>query len=277
MPTVRGAVDDYLKTREARERARKGEGAGLRRDARSRLTRHVLDADEALSAKPLHELTSDDLSKWRKERTSLGESSIRRLVNDFRAALNAAAVQHRRRMPGLIVEIQAGFKSNGAVSTIAREKQALSDIEIRNILAAASRVDTDGEWEGDLFRLVVVLAATGARYSQVIRMKVSDVRGTQCRLMIPVSAKGRGEKARTHVAIQIGPDVMESLRPAVVGRQGETPFASVATAVAAGKRGQMDEVGARSLEFSIRVDATLGLNRRGSRPFGGCGALRFAS
>jgi integrase len=122
-------------------------------------------------------------------------------------------------MPGLIVEIQAGFKSNGAVSTIAREKQALSDIEIRNILAAASRVDTDGEWEGDLFRLVVVLAATGARYSQVIRMKVSDVRGTQCRLMIPVSAKGRGEKARTHVAIQIGPDVMESLRPAVVGRQ----------------------------------------------------------
>ena len=53
VPTVRGAVDDYLKTREARERARKGEGAGLRRDARSRLTRHVLDADEALSAKPL--------------------------------------------------------------------------------------------------------------------------------------------------------------------------------------------------------------------------------
>ena len=76
VPTVRGAVDDYLETREARERARKGEGAGLRRDARSRLTRHVLDADEALSAKPLHELTSDDLSKWRKERTSLGESSI---------------------------------------------------------------------------------------------------------------------------------------------------------------------------------------------------------
>jgi len=182
-------------------------------------------ADETLSAKGLHELTSDDLTKWRKERAmSLGESSIRRLVNDFRAALNGAAMQHRRRMPGLIAEIQAGFKTSGAASTIARERQVLSDVAVRSILSAANLVDDDGEWEGDLFRLVAVLAATGARYSQIIRMKVADVQVAQRRLMVPVSAKGRGEKARTHVAIQIGLDIMESLRPAVVGRQESNPL-----------------------------------------------------
>jgi integrase len=223
--TVKAAIEDYLAVREARERVQKGDGAGLRRDARSRLTIHVLDADEALSAKPLHELTSGDLAKWRKARAkSVGESTVRRAVNDFKAALNAAVVHNRKGLPGVAEEIKAGFKASGAASSIAREKQVLPDADIRCILAAAKRVDAAAGWEGDLFRLVAVLAATGARFSQVVRMRVADVRTAQSRLMVPVSAKGRGEKTRTHVAFQVGGDILEILRPAIAGRKGPDPL-----------------------------------------------------
>jgi integrase len=223
--TVRGAIDAYLEVREARERARKGDGAGLRRDARSRLTNHVLDVDEELSAKPLHDLTSGDLVKWRKARAkTVGESTVRRAINDFKAALNGAALHNRKRLPGIAEEIKAGFKASGAASSTAREKQILPDADIRSILVAAKRVDDAGGWDGDLFRLVAVLAATGARFSQIVRMRVADVRVAQSRLMVPVSAKGRGEKKRTHVACQVGADIIGLLRPAIAGRKGPDPL-----------------------------------------------------
>ena len=55
-------------------------------------------------------------------------------------------------------------------------------------------VDAEDEWNGDLARLVITLAATGGRFSQVTRMRVGDVQARERRLMIPVSRKGRGVK-----------------------------------------------------------------------------------
>jgi hypothetical protein len=66
--TVRSATESYIGARDAREQAHaiNGENApkGLKRDARSRLGKHVL-ADEKLSAKPLATITSADLIEWR--------------------------------------------------------------------------------------------------------------------------------------------------------------------------------------------------------------------
>lgn len=223
--TVRKAVEDYIAACEARERKRKGDGAQLRRDAKLKLGRHVLAADEALAAKPLRELTSDDLATWRKGRAkALAETAVRRVVNDFKAALNAAALEHRKRLPGLIEEIRAGFKTTEPAGVIARDKQILADADIRRVLSAARVVDERDGWEGDLLRLVAALAATGARFSQVARVRVVDVQAAQSRLMVPVSAKGRGEKARTHIAVQTGADILDLLRPAFVGRKGHEPL-----------------------------------------------------
>jgi integrase len=94
----------------------------------------------------------------------------------------------------------------------------LADSDIRRLIDSAWEVDKAGGWEGDLARLVIVLAATGARFSQIVRMTVADVQAS--RLMTPVSAKGRGTKSASRYAVPVGEDVIAALRAATVGRKG---------------------------------------------------------
>jgi hypothetical protein len=61
--TVADAIREYVATRTERESSLGGGGKGMRRDARSRLTKHLLQADPALAKKPLATLTSDDLAR----------------------------------------------------------------------------------------------------------------------------------------------------------------------------------------------------------------------
>lgn len=100
----------------------------------------------------------------------------------------------------------------------------LTDADVRRLIAAATDVDAEGGWEGDLLRLVLVLAATGARFSQVIRMRVADVQPEQGRLMVPTSRKGRGVKLATHTGVHIGEDVLAALAKAMAGRKGSDPL-----------------------------------------------------
>ena len=72
--------------------------------------------------------------------------------------------------------------------------------------------------------LVVVLAATGARFSQIARLTVADVQATQKRLMVPVSRKGRGVKNSSHVGVRVGDDVLAALAKATAGRKGSEPL-----------------------------------------------------
>lgn len=67
---------------------------------------------------------------------------------------------------------------------------------------------------------MLVLAATGTRFSQLIRMRVADVQAAQKRLMIPVSRKGRGVKQATHIGVRVGDDVLIELARATAGRKG---------------------------------------------------------
>jgi len=68
-----------------------------------------------------------------------------------------------------------------------------------------------------------VLAATGARFSQVIRMKVADVQRAQRRVLVPVSRKGKGGKSGS-IPVPVGKDVLDVLLPATTGRSGNAPL-----------------------------------------------------
>jgi integrase len=221
--TVRDAIEQYLTAREKREAKDLGD-KGLKRDARSRLIKHVLDADEKLSAKPLATLADSDLSDWRKS-LKMAPGSAQRTVNDFKAALNAAARGAKARLPATIRDtIKDGLATSIAIPSVAREARVLPDADVRALISATWAVDAEGGWGGDLARIVLVLAATGARFSQVIRMTVGDVQAAQKRLMIPVSRKGRGVKQATHIGVRVGDDVLAALMKATAGRKGSEPL-----------------------------------------------------
>ncbi|MBD0416528.1 tyrosine-type recombinase/integrase [Oryzicola mucosus] len=221
--TVRAAVDAYLIVRDSRAAGQSGRPQE-KSDARQRMTKHVMGAE--IADIKLHNLKERDLLSWRDGLPSeLAASTVRRLINDFKAALNAEAKRHREHLPAeTVIVIKNGLTAPEDSSPVARDDQALSDADVRRIVDAAHRVDADGGWEGDLARMVTVLAATGARFSQVVRMKVVDVQTAQSRLMIPTSRKGKGAKASSHIAFRVGEDVIAALRPAIAGRRGADPL-----------------------------------------------------
>ena len=222
--TVTVAVNEYVTAYESRWRTRNGGQLG-RKAARGQLHRHVL-LDE-IADLALHQVTRDKLKAWRKRIVDKGLSvaTVRRISNDFRAALNATIEAHHARLPlALPLEVKLGLAATEQnYSPVAREAQVLPDADVRRIVAAAWEVDAEGEWGGDLARLVLVLAATGARFSQVVRMTVVDVQAAQRRLMVPASHKGRGQKA-AKIGVPVGEDVIDALRPATAGRIGSAPL-----------------------------------------------------
>ncbi len=222
--TVGSAIlEEYLPVREKCE-ARNHGAIGLQRDARSRLTKHLLEANEKLAAKPLGALTTDDLAKWR-DGLRMAPGSVQRTTNDLRAALNLAAKRHKAQLPPTIRDtIKDGLASVHAAPAAAREAQVLRDADVRALVSAAWEIDAACGWGGDLGRIVLTLAGTGARYSQVIRMTVADVQAAQKRLMVPASFKGRGVKNSSHIAVRIGDDVLAALATATAGRKGSEPL-----------------------------------------------------
>ena len=217
--TVRTAVEEYIAARENRDAKERGDELGLRRGARSVLTKHVL-SDPTLAAKLLGTLSKDDLSK-RRNGLQMADASVQRVTSDFKAALNTAARKYGASLPANIRDIiKDGLRAEFAVIPAVREAQVLSDAEVRRVIAAARKVDAAGEWEGSLHRMVLKLAATGARFSQSARMKVADVQAEQGRVMVPVSRNGRGVKASTHIAFRVGDDVLAELAKVTAGRRG---------------------------------------------------------
>lgn len=217
IPTVASALETYMAARDARHVSQGGTGKS---DARRRLTRHVL-SDTALCSTQLHTLTVDALRRWAARLPkSLKPSTQRRLANDFKAALNAAAEAERERMPPALPGIiKAGLVAGEDSAPVARDKQALPDEDVRRVIDAARKVDAEQNWDGDLFRMITVLAATGARFSQLRRLAVGDVQPEQGRLMVPSSRKGRGTKKVTHIPVRVGADVIEAVRSEIIGRK----------------------------------------------------------
>lgn len=207
--TVRGAVNDYLNER------------ATARDALGKL-KHILN-DASLAETPMAALTVADLQTWRAGLLGkkMTEASARRVVNDARACLNAAAKRHRDKLPATMRDmIRDGFAvTRGVQIDNSREKQLLSEADIRRLIDAAWAIDRKHGWDGDLARMIIVLAATGARFSQVMRLKVADLQIEQARLMMPTSRKGSGSKA-VKTPVPIGPDVLAVLERGARGRLG---------------------------------------------------------
>ena len=91
-------------------------------------------------------------------------------------------------------------------------KQLLTDQQVRAIVEAAFEIDEDFGY------LVLVAAVTGARYSQIVRLKVADIQIAKARVMMPGSKKGRKRKPRPPAAIPISAEVMDRLRPLLARR-----------------------------------------------------------
>ena len=237
-PTVRSAVEAYIEERDARERRRTGRD--VRSDAANKLRRYVLGQDKrgnqrAIEATPLaavhlHALKEDDMLTWREGLPKgLKVTTKQRLMNDLKAALNASwarlSADRKKLNPTFLTDVRAGFKAeridDDDETSVARDNQILTDQQIAEILQAALEVDGEQGFDGDLYRIVVCLAATGARYAQVRRMRVGDLQASERRLMVPGSYKGRGGNGGS-VPVPVGDDVIEALLPAIVGRPSDT-------------------------------------------------------
>ena len=217
--TVRNAVEAYVVMREQREKDNEGEGGPLKRSARSSLGRHVLQS--RLATIPLHKLEDDDLRSWRASLPKkLAHGTVRRITNDLKAALNMAVEVHRKKMPvGLKPVIQSGLKADQSRSAEAR-RQVLSDKELSSLIQAACDVDKEQGWKGDLYRLIMLMAATGGRFSQLRRLTVLDLQFDQCRVMLPASRKGRGQKQTEKIAVPLAADVISAFCKTSEGRMG---------------------------------------------------------
>lgn len=218
-PTVGFAVEEYLSARNARKA--KTEERDVKADASSTLKRHVL-SHKKLCATRLDEITENSLIDWRMSLDpALKGTTRRRILNDFKAALNAMYRRERRRLPAELAEIiKVGLSADDIGIEdfdIARDNQILDDEIIRQIIEAAFAIDED------LGRMVLCLAATGARFSQLRRMRVRDAQLSLRRLLVPHSRKGR-KKAAGHSPIRIGQDVIDVLRSATTGRKADEPL-----------------------------------------------------
>jgi integrase len=225
--TVRDAVEAYRVIRETRTAAQRGSFTA-KHTFRSSMNRVLASS---LADIELNRLTRADLKAWRSSLATsmlqrgdaqipLSVSTARRITNDFAAALNHAVREHEQitLSPQVISFGLRGDKSE--VLRNSRPPQVLLEAEVKAIVAAAREVDAEGEWGGDLYRLVLVLAATGARFSQIQRLTVGDVDVTRSRINVPVSHKGRGSKATSHTAVPLPDEVIAALTPVINGRHG---------------------------------------------------------
>ncbi|MEW9838011.1 tyrosine-type recombinase/integrase [Mesorhizobium marinum] len=208
-PTVKSAVEDYAAARRKRS-DRNGRNAG------GRLRKHVL-ADDEFASMTLPKLRAADVEAWRGRLVPMAPATENRLLNDVRAALNAAAEKHRRSLPAyLAAEIKVGTRAN-SVADEAR-KQLLTDDQIRAAVAAAMEVDED------FGHLVLLAATTGARHSQLQRLSVGDLQAENLRVMMPSSRKGRSVRAKPKVAVPLPADAVVKLKSYSSGRAVDEPL-----------------------------------------------------
>jgi integrase len=221
--TIRTAVKSYIDALNARETAR--EGRVRKSTADGTLRRHVLDVPQFADIR-LEALTEEHLSDWI---AGLGNNlkltRKQRIINYLKAALNAVHRAKRKQLPkdfGEVVRFGLRFESYDeaeAENTLA-DRMILPDEKVRALVRAAFDVDADG----DFGRLVICLAATGARFSQLKRMKVRDVQPGLQRLLIPKSRKGGRNRKAGFTPVRVGSDVITALLPAIEDRSPDEPL-----------------------------------------------------
>ena len=171
-----------------------------------------------LNAKTVALLTAPELRRFRDNLLAkeLRGSSVNRISNALRAALNLAATQDQR------INNQTAWRIGlAAIFDAAKARNViLTDRVIRDIIIAAFGI-------GDELGLLVETAAvTGARVSQIANLRVADLQAGRPdpRLMMPSSRKGRGQKKVTHVPVPIPTSLAEKLTRAGTGEATDAPL-----------------------------------------------------
>jgi hypothetical protein len=172
----------------------------------------------ALNAKTVALLTARELRRFRDSllAKNLRASSVNRISNALRAALNLAAAHDQR------INNHATWRIGLATIFDAAEARnvILFDDVICNIISAAFGIG------GEFGLLVEVAAVTGGRVSQIANLRAADLQADRPdpRLMMPSSRKGRGLKKITHAPVPIPAGVAEKLKCACEGMVTEAPL-----------------------------------------------------
>ena len=197
--TVSEAVDNYEADLTVR---------GALPDNATAIRRNMPDT---LAAKPVALLTEKELRTWRNGivKRGLKPASADRVARVFKAALHLAASDDPR-----IINVSAW--KNG-LKRLPDGETARNVILSDTVVSAVVRACYDDEHE--LGVLVVALACTGARESQVLRLDVFDLQDDRDdpRLMMPSSRKGRNRKIQRK-PLPIPPRLARVLRQAAAGR-----------------------------------------------------------
>ncbi|MET4086664.1 site-specific integrase [Bradyrhizobium sp. S3.5.5] len=178
-----------------------------------------LHLSPALLAKPLALLSATELKKWRDDLLGkIAPATINRLSRCVCAALELAA-QHDARIKRDAWEIGlAGLPDATQVRNV-----ILDDRTVSRFVATAYGIDPQ-------FGLLIdLLAVTGARPSQAVRLLVEDLySGAKPRLTMPKSAKGggrnRAQKRIERYSVPITVQLAAKLKAAAKGRAADAPL-----------------------------------------------------
>ncbi|MET3361406.1 MULTISPECIES: tyrosine-type recombinase/integrase [Bradyrhizobium] len=180
-----------------------------------------LHLSSALLAKPVALLASKELKAWRDSLIgTMKPSTINRLCRCICAALTLAA-QHDDR-----IKNSDAWETGLAGLPDAQEARnvILSDEKVREFVAAAYDIDHQ-------FGLLIdLLAVTGVRPSQAVRLRLEDLNDHPLRpkLMMPKSAKGggrnRAQKQFQRYSVPITAQLSSALKAAAKGRADDAPL-----------------------------------------------------
>jgi integrase len=205
--TVKMAVDDYAADVKAR---------GAERRNADMLYFHLTDSP--LWTKPVTLLIAKELSHWRNAIVASGlkPGTADRIGRSFKACLNLAAKHDKR--------ITNGAEWKDALSRLKGSNQTRDNV----ILDEATVEALVAELYADDHMLGVwadLLAETGCRESQGVKLKVSDLQDnrTDLRLMMPCSLKGRN-RVQESKPVSITAYLASVLREASAGREQNEPL-----------------------------------------------------
>ncbi|MBO9131719.1 tyrosine-type recombinase/integrase [Rhizobium sp. B230/85] len=225
--SVADAIREYGARRDNQTRELRGRD-DVKSGFNGNMSNHVLSAP--IAAVPLFSLTNRDLSEWVQGMVgNISPATIRRVRNDMKAALNAAGKRWSDKLPSNFASVvQIGLEiKKGTLPAIVKKPntddaetddirhQILTDEQVKRVIAAALEIDIERGEGGDLYRMVLLLAVTGMRLSQIARMRVSDVDISANRLNIPGSRKGNKSETRADDATKrrVDPHVTAALQP----------------------------------------------------------------
>jgi integrase len=180
----------------------------------------------ALLSRPIALLTGEELERWRDglEAKGLSRASVNRLRTCLRAALTLSAKKDK-------LADRTAWEDLGSLADATEARNVvLDDATVARVIGAAYQRDPA------LGLLVEVLAITGARPSQAVRLEVADLDLADMsapRLRVPRSAKGgptaRVRKARERVAVPITQPLAVKLRAQAQGGAPDAPLLTQAS------------------------------------------------